>query len=121
MKICPTTNAKSITEINLNKKLFDWFIIARTGYNYFEDYHNRFGYKKVNIYYKCGQRQLQLHFFSYLYIRSYGAKLLNPIENKSFTLNEILKTVKRVKLLAGGAAKIELFWRNKRYSKLAKL
>lgn len=108
-------------EINLNRDVLSWLIVAETGHDHFVDYHNRFGHEEVDVYCKCGQKQLQLYPFSCLYVRSHRAKLFSQTEKRLFTPNEILGIAKEVKLFAEWAPKTELFWRNRGYSKSARL
>lgn len=40
--------------MNLNREVLDWLIAARKRHSHFADYHDKFGYKKMDIYCKCG-------------------------------------------------------------------
>ena len=49
LKIRPTTNAKSMPEMNLNREVLGWLIAARTGHRHFADYPERFEHEEVDI------------------------------------------------------------------------
>lgn len=109
LKIFPTTNAKSMPEMNLNREKLSWLIAARTKHGHFADYHDRFGHEKVDVHYRYGQKWSQLHPFFCLYARSHRAKLFNLTDKKLFTPNEISGTAKGVKRFAEWAPKTRLF------------
>ncbi len=64
LKILPTTNVKSMPEMNLNREVLGWLIAARTGHGHFADYHDRFGHEEVDVHCRCGQKRSRLHPFS---------------------------------------------------------
>lgn len=77
-------------EMVLKKEVLDWLIAAQSGYSHFADYHKRFGYKKENIYCKCGQKRLKFHPFSGLSVRAFKFKLVSIINRRLLTQKEIL-------------------------------
>ncbi len=109
LKIRPTTNAKSMPEMNLNKEVLSWLIAARTRHGHFADYHDRFEYEKVDVDYSCDQKWLRLHPFSCSNTRSNRAKLFRLTDKRPFTPNEILGTDEEVKLFVELAPKTKLF------------
>ena len=121
LKIRPTTNAKSMPEMNLNREVLGWLIAARTGHGHFADYHDRFGHEEVDVHCRCGQKRSRLHPFSCSHARLHRAKLFSLTDKRPFTPNEILGTAEGVKLFAEWAPKTELFRKNREHDKPAGL
>lgn len=120
-KIYPTTNVKSMPELNLNREVLGWLIANKTEHGYFADYHERFGHKEADLQCRCGQKRSQLHHFSCLHARSHRAQLFGLTDKKPFTPNKILETAKEVKIFVKWTPKTELFQKNRRHGKLAGL
>lgn len=59
LKIRPTTNAKSMPDMNLNREVLGWLIAPRTGHGHFAD----FEHEEAEIHCRCGQRRWRLHPF----------------------------------------------------------
>ena len=121
LKIRPTTNAKSMPEMNLSREVLGWLIAARTGHGHFADYHDRFGHEEVDVYCRCGQRRSRLHPFSCALGRSHRAKLFSLKEKRPLTPNKILGTAEGIKLFAEWAPKTELLRRNLGHNEPAEL
>lgn len=60
----PTTKAKSMPEMAINKEALGWLIAARSGHCQFANYHEMSEDEEENIYCKCGLRRLKSHRFS---------------------------------------------------------
>lgn len=64
--------------------------MVRLGYGHFADYYKRFGYKKEDIYYKCGQKRLKTHSFNYSSIKILRIKLFSIKDRRLLTPKEVL-------------------------------
>lgn len=76
LKIHPTTNVKSMPDMNLNREVQGWFTAARTGHGHFADHHDRFGHEEVDVRCRCGQKRARLHPFSCSHARSHTQNCL---------------------------------------------
>lgn len=113
LEIRPTTNIKTMPEINLSRKVLGWLIVARSGHGHFADYHERFRHEEVDIRRECGQRRSRLHPFSCNRARPYRARLFSIPEKRPLNPKEVLGTTQGVKIFAEWDLKTELFQREK--------
>ncbi len=63
----PTSRAKSLPELKLEREVQGWLIAARSGHGHFSAYHERFGHEGTDSNCLCGQKRSQLHPFSCAY------------------------------------------------------
>lgn len=98
----------------LKKEVLGWLITTRLRHGHFADYHERFGHKEENIYYKCCQRRSKAYPFSYSSVKVLRVKLFS-IKNRSPLISkEVLGIVQGIKMFAEWALKTELFTQRKK-------
>lgn len=104
-------HANSFCRLKFKKNVQEWFIVARSGYEYFSAYHKRFGHKRVNSNCLCGQKQSQLYLLSCTYIRKYNLHLWSNKCLKKIAPDEVFEITKKVAAFTKQAPATGLFYR----------
>lgn len=108
--------------MNLSRKVLGWLIAARSGHDYFADYHDRFGHEAEDIHCKCGQRRPRPHPSLCVDASPHRARLSSMTERRPLTTREVLGTTHGVRMFGEWAPITDLFQRKKgTYDELAGL
>lgn len=93
-----TTKVKSMPEMTLKIYVLGWLIAARSGHDYFADYHERFRHKEEEINCKCGQRRSKSHPLSCSSARSFRVRLFIVTDRRLSPQKEVLGTARGIKI-----------------------